>query len=88
MSPRQRRAFFQLATVSQMRAMEEACYNLVKNKKYKDKKVPKKYAATIKVLSRKNYSIKSKRQLLIQKGGFLGALLPVLASIVTSLIAK
>jgi hypothetical protein len=89
MSPRQRRSFFQLASVKQMRAFEEACYNLLKNKKIskKIKNLSKKHITTIKVLGRKNYSIKTKKALLVQKGGFLGAILPILASIVTSFIS-
>jgi hypothetical protein len=79
MSPRQRRGFFKLATPQQMRVFEEACYNLVKNK-------TKKYGGTIKVLALRGNSIKRKRIILSQKGGFLGALLPILASIVTSFI--
>ena len=34
MSPRQRRAFFELASIKQMRVFEEACYNLIKKKHY------------------------------------------------------
>jgi hypothetical protein len=90
MSPRQRRSFFKLATDSQLRAFEEACYNLVKNSKFSSKKLAvlaKQYGPSIKVLAQKKYSVKTKRKLLVQKGGFLATLLPVIASIVTSLIA-
>jgi hypothetical protein len=89
MSPRQRRGFFKLATPQQMRVFEEACYNLVKNKKLSKKNLgllAKKYGSTIKVLALRGNSIKKKRVILSQKGGFLGALLPILASIVTSFI--
>jgi hypothetical protein len=89
MSPRQRRSFFQLATLKQLRVFEEACFNLVKNSKINKKEMDalvKKYGSTIKVLARKKYSLKTKKILLIQKGGFIAALLPVLASIVTSFL--
>lgn len=91
MSPRQRRAFFELASIKQMRIFEEACYNLVKNKNITQKDIKllaKKYGPIIKVLAQKKFSVKAKKSILTQKGGFLSALLPVLASIVTSLISK
>jgi hypothetical protein len=89
MSPRQRRSFFALATLKQIRVMEEACYNLVKNKKLSSKQLTalaKKHGSSIKVIARRKYPTKVKRALLSQKGGFLGALLPILATIVTSFI--
>ena len=91
MSPKQRRSFFQLATAEQMRAFEEGCYNLVKNKKVNSaeiKKISKVHGSTIKELARKGNSIKIKKTLLTQKGGFLGILLSALASIVTSIITS
>jgi hypothetical protein len=90
MSPRQRRAFFKLASAKQMRAFEEACFNLVKNSKLNNKDLKKLgsvYGPTIKVLARRDYSIRAKKAILTQKGGFLATLLPVIASIITSLIA-
>ena len=91
MTPRQRRAFFELSSTAQMKAFEEACFNLVKNPKLASKKLRAlagKYGATIKVLAKRSTALKRKRSLLMQKGGFLGALLPVLASIVTSMISN
>ncbi len=89
MSPRQKRAFFQLVTPAQMRVLEEACFNLVKNPKLKSKELKslaKKYGGSIKVIAQTNPS--SKKKALLQKGGFLGALLPVLATVISSLIAN
>jgi hypothetical protein len=86
----QRRAFFHLATNSQLRAFEEACYNLIKNKNTTSKRLyllTQKSGPTIKVLSRKAYPLELKRKLLIQKGGFLASLSPVIATVVTNLIA-
>ncbi len=91
MSPRQRRAFFTLATAKQMRTLEEACYNLVKNSKFKSKELnalAKTHGNSIKVLADRSKPKALKRKLLIQKGGFLGAVLPVIASIVMSLISR
>ena len=91
MSPKQRRAFFHLATAVQMKAFEEGCYNLVKNKKFnsaKMKKISKRHGNNIKELARKTTTKKDKKALLTQKGGFLGILLSALASIVTSIITS
>ena len=91
LKPQQRRKFFKSATKSQLKPIEEACLNLLKNPsglKKADLAKIKKYKSSIKTLSNKNDSLKRKRQVLSQRGGFLTALLPVLASLVSSFIQK
>ena len=91
MSPRQRRAFFDLATVQQLRIIEQACYNLLKNPRGltpNQLRQAKKYSRSIKILARPQFSIDQKRGLLKQRGGFLGALLPLLGTIVSAVISR
>ena len=91
MSPRQRRAFFELASVHQLKVFEQACYNLLKNPRgltVKQLKEARKYSRNIRILARPNYTIEQKRALLKQRGGFLGALLPLLGTIVSAVISR
>jgi hypothetical protein len=91
MNPGQRRAFFRLATRKQIRSIEEACLNLIKNPvgvPDGDLARARAHVITIKKLANRDLSYITKRNILQQKGGFLGALLPVLGSLVASFIAK
>ena len=89
--PQQRRKFFRTATKLQLKPIEEACLNLLKNPvglKNADLAKVKKYKSAIKTLSNKHDPLKRKRQGLSQRGGFLAALLPVLISLVSSFMQK
>jgi hypothetical protein len=87
--PTQRQHFFATASRTQLGALEEACLNLLKNPsglKKADLARIRKYREKIRVLSAKYETLKSKRKVLTQRGGFLSALLPLLLTLVTSFI--
>jgi hypothetical protein len=91
MSPAQRRAFFDLSSKKQMNVLEEVFLNLLKNPRGVSKAylaVAKRYSKQIKRLADRNISVQTKRTLLKQRGGFLGALLPVLGSLLAGFITK
>ena len=91
MSPRQRRAFFELVNKRQLRMIEEVFLNLLKNPvgiAKKDLATDKKYSEQIKKLANPDIAAKSKKKLLNQRGGFLGAILPILGSLLASFITK
>jgi hypothetical protein len=91
LKPQQRRKFFKSATKSQLKPLEEACLNLLKNPsgiKKADLAKVKKYKSAIKTLSNKHDPTKRKRQVLSQRGGFFAALLPILVSLVSSFMQK
>ena len=87
LSPRQRIMFLSTATSKQMRRLEVACLNLAKNHRGLTADQVKTLARRrIKILASKGYSIKDKRRIATQKGGFLPAVLPIIASLAGSLI--
>ena len=91
MTPRQRRSFFDLATIRQLRIMEQACFNLLKNPRGLTKTqllVAQNYANYIKFLARQHNTLNSKKRLLIQKGGFLNILLPLLSTVVSAALSR
>ena len=89
LNPRQQRAFFQYASREQISAFEEACLNLLKNPvgiKGSNLAWARSKKQTIKKLADRQVTKTAKRKILQQKGGFLAALIPVLASLVSSFI--
>ena len=89
LSPRQRIMFLSTTTSKQMRFLEVACLNLAKNHRgltADQVKTLARFKRRIKILASKGYSIKDKRRIATQKGGFLPAVLPIIASLAGSLI--
>jgi hypothetical protein len=91
MSPQQRRAYFSLATTGQLKALEDACLNVLKNprgltREELDSLGP--YREQIRVLSRKHELIATKRKVLTQRGRFLAILLPILSKMVASFMQQ
>ena len=71
-----------------MRGLTEVAVNIVKNSvglKPEELKTCQRWRKALRLLALKRYPSKAKKQLL-QQGGFLGAILPVLASVLTSVI--
>jgi len=86
---RQRKAFLRTATPKQMRLLEVACLNLAKNHNGLTEaqiKTLTKFKRGIKILASKGYSIKDKRAIVTQKGGFIHAILPIIASLAGSML--
>jgi hypothetical protein len=88
-STKQRNAVLRKLSREQLKTLEEACYNLLKNPQglngvhlawARSKK------RTLRKLADKQITKKSKQKILTQKGGFLSALLPVLVSLVSSFV--
>ena len=91
MHPRQRRAFFNLATHGQIPVLEEACLNLIKNPiglSKADLAKARKYKSSDKKLANQNLSAEKKRPKLTQKGGFLNILLPLLGTVITAVLSR
>lgn len=91
MTPRQRRAFFELATAEQLRIMEELFLNLLKNPvgiSKRDLATAKKYKNYIQKLASAEIPRTKKRLILNQKGGFLTALIPILGSLLGAFLPK
>ena len=89
MKPAQRRAFFELATPKQICVIEEVFLNLLKNPRGLSKQhlaTAKRYARRIKRLADYKTATQTKRRILCQRGGFLGALLPILGTLLASFI--
>ena len=87
----QRRDFFRRVTKAQLRPLEEACLNLLKNPSTLSDEhlaTARKYKRVIKILSDRSESFKTKKLKLVQKGGFITALLPVLASLIGSFLSR
>lgn len=91
MTPRQRRAFFELATAEQLRMMEELFLNLLKNPvgiSKRDLATARKYKSHIQKLANTEISKKRKKRILNQKGGFLTALIPILGSLLGAFLPR
>ena len=91
MNPAQRRNFFRHVTKAQLKPLEEACLNLLKNPTALSDEhlaVARKYKRIIKLLSDRSEKFSYKKAKILQKGGFITALLPILASLLGSFISK
>jgi hypothetical protein len=89
MKPKQRRVFFATATKHQLRALEDACLNLLKNPrglKKGDLARVRKYKEQIRMLSSRYEAVKKKRKVLSQRGGFLSVLLPLLTTLASAFV--
>lgn len=75
-----------------VRMICEVCHNILLDNVHLSKaqwKVMRKYKDTIRALGYKPYGVKLKRQILYnQKGGFLAAAIPIIASIVGGLVGN
>ena len=91
LTPKQTNYFLQTMNARQMRILEVAFYNLAINPKglsTADKKVLSKYKNRIEAIASKDYSHTEKRDILNKRGGFIGALLPILGTLVTSFLTR
>ena len=90
LTPRQRTFFVRTMNKEQMHVFEVACFNLATNHQGLSKKqvaILKKYKRAVEVIASKNYSLTEKRGT-TQRGGFIGALLPILGTVLTSFLTK
>jgi hypothetical protein len=88
LKPSQRKQLLKTCTAEQIRAFEEIAVNIVKvTQRLTNKQldVCRKHQRPLKLLALKKYPTKAKKEIL-QKGGFIGALLPILASVVGGII--
>ena len=86
----QRRALLAMTSKQQIKAMEEVAVNIVKNTvslSEDDTKICRRWRKPLRLLALKRYPVKEKRKIL-QQGGFIGAILPVLAPVLTTLITS
>ena len=91
LTPKQTNYFLQTMNARQMRILEVAFYNLAINPKglsTADKKVLSKYKNRIEAIASKDYSHTEKRDILNKRGGFIGALLSILGTLVTSFLTR
>ena len=90
LKPGRRKILLNMVSKDQMRALEEVAVNIVKNTvslSDNDARVCRRWRKPLKLLALKRYPVKEKKQLL-QQGGFFGALLPVIATVLGSLITN
>ncbi|XP_055347694.1 baculoviral IAP repeat-containing protein 3-like [Paramacrobiotus metropolitanus] len=90
LKPKQRKVLMGYLSKSQLKAMEEVAVNIVKNTvelspAHLDK--CKRHRKALKLIALRRYPLKEKRKIL-QRGGFIGAILPVIAGVLTSLIGN
>ena len=91
LKPAQRRLLLKYCDKNHIRAFEEVALNIVKNTTELsdiDKRICQRWKKPLKLLALKKYPVKRKRQILLQKGGFFAALLPILASVVGAVISR
>ena len=91
LTPRQRKMFIETASAKQLRLLEVACLNLTRNHTgltAQQIKTAVRYKRPIKIFASKTFTIKEKRKIANQKGGFINAILPILASLAASFLTK
>lgn len=91
MNPGQRWAFFEQATKSQIVILKKASLNQLKNPSgltKADLAGIQKYKSTIYRLASHTITGHRKEKVLQQRGGFVTALLPLLATVVTSILNR
>ena len=90
LKPAQRKTLLAMANRDQIKAMEEIAVNVVKNTvglSEADAKICRRWKKPLKLLALKRCTAKEKKQLL-QQGGFIGAFLPIIATVLTPLISN
>ena len=89
LKPSKRKVLLDLVTKEQLRALEEVAVNIVKNTVTlsDDARICRRWRRPSKLLALKRYPIKEKKQVL-QQGGFIGAILPILATVLSTLISS
>jgi hypothetical protein len=88
LKPKQRKVLLGYCRKEQLRAIEELALNIVKGTtplSNADIQTRRKWRRSLKLLALKRYPIKAKKEIL-QKGGFLGAILPVLATLLGTVL--
>ena len=88
MKPKQRREVVKAMNRHHFRGLTEVAVNMIKNtvKLSPDEmRVCRRWRKPLKLLALKRYPTKEKRNIL-QRGGFLGAILPILASVLGAVI--
>jgi len=89
LTSQQRKALLKHATNDQISCLSEIAYNLLASNIPVSDKTRKKLAKhkhTLRALANPRTSIKKRKQLLIQKGGFLPFLIPAAASLIGALL--
>ena len=88
--PRQRKVVLGLVSKEQIRAFEEVAINIIKNTVSltpEQEKTCRRWRRPLRLLALKRYPVKEKKHIL-QQGGFFGAILPIIASVLGSLITS
>ena len=87
--PDRRNKMVDMANAAEIRAVSECIQNLLEGNVAIDSKVlrqMKKYKTLLRSLAMKCYPLRKKKRILKQKGGFIGALIPLAISAATSLL--
>jgi hypothetical protein len=90
LKPKKRRVLMDLATKDQIKALEEVALNIVKNTvalSDDEERVCRRWRKPLRLLALKRYPSKDKKKIL-QQGGFFAAILPIIASVLGSLISQ
>ena len=88
LTPRQRKHFPNTMNKEQMRVLEVACFNLATNHRGLGKKVEsilRKHKNKIETPARKNFE-RSEKRMVVQSGGFLPAILPIIGTLLSSFL--
>lgn len=88
LKPNQRKILLQYPTKDQIRALEDIALNIVRNTTPlpgEQVEIRKRHRRPLKLLALKRFPIKAKREIL-QSGGFVRPILPVIASILGTVL--
>ena len=88
LTPRQRKHFLSTMNKDQMRVLEVACFNLATNHGGIGKKgesILRKHKNKIETLASTNFKHSEKRKV-VQSGGFLPAILPIIGTLLSSFL--
>jgi len=91
LTPRQRNMFLKSMNKKQMRVLEVACFNLATNHRgltKRQEEILSKFKRQIETIASKEYKLGDKRKIVTQKGGFIGALLPLIGTVIGSFLAS
>ena len=91
LTPRQRTHFLKTLNKTQMGVLQIAFFNLATNNQTlstKEIAVLKRYKRQIEIIASKQHKLGEKRKVITQRGGFLPAVVPVLASLLGSFLTR
>ena len=91
LKPQQRRMLLETCKSKHLKGFEEVCLNICKNSvplTAQQLQTCRKWRKQLKLLALKKHPLKAKKKILLQKGGFLPALLPIIATVLGTVLSR